>query len=72
MHHDQYFMIDQSLIKPSACMRSKGYSTWSVCVCLSVSSNLTSRVITRPARNTNGFGVIWAANTFSANALLNS
>ena len=32
-----------------------------VSVCLSVSSNLTSRTITRPTGNTNGFSVTWAA-----------
>ena len=33
-----------------------------VSVCLSVSSNLASCVITRPTRNTNGFSVTWTVN----------
>ena len=31
-----------------------------VCVCLSVSSNLASRSITRPTRDTNGISATWA------------
>ena len=61
-----FIKLGHSLIhNPGA--HAEGYSTWSVCVsvclagcqpfCLSVSSNLPSRAITRPTRGTNGISI---------------
>ena len=39
-------------------MRNEGYSTWLVCVCLCVRSNLPPHTLESKKRGTNGFIVI--------------